>query len=179
MKPIHGFWLIVITWLFQIASRILLIAAQGRVPPELNTIFGLYPIVNVALGVVALFIAYSRQMQTRYRIVLVLVGLSMLLAAGLGSVNLASPQWAGWEKPLLALGTIIESVWIFGAVMLGLAETTDTVKRFLILCLPVLRVLLIFGDLTPTNLELLAVFIVALAMLFGSYRLFVHDGLRV
>jgi hypothetical protein len=179
MKPIYGFWLIIITWLFQFASRILLITTQGRVPPELNTIFSLYPIVNVALGVTALFIAYAGHMQTRYRIVLVLVGLSMLLAARLASLNLASTQWAGWEKPLLALGTIIESVWIFGAVMLGLAETTDIVKRFLILCLPVLRLILIFGDLTPTNLELLAVFTVALAMLFGSYRLFAHDSLRV
>ena len=176
MKPIHGFWLIVITWLFQFASRILLFAAQGRVSPELNTIFGLYPIVNMVLGVVALFIAYAGQMQTRYRIILVLVGLSMLLAAGLASVNLASPQWAGWEKPVLALGAVIESVWIFGAVVLGLAETTDTVKRFLILCLPVLHVIFIF--LTPPSWESLAVFVVALVMLLGSYRFFAHDGLK-
>jgi hypothetical protein len=180
MKPIHGFWLIVITWIFQFTSRILLIMTQGRIPPELNMIFSLYPIVNLALGVTALFIAYSGHMQIRYRIVLVLIGLAMLLAAALGSLNVASAQWAGWEKPLVALGTIIESVWIFGAVTLGLAETTDIAKRFLILCLPVLRVILIFGDLqTPTNLGLLVVFIVALAALFGSYRLFAHAGLRV
>jgi hypothetical protein len=179
MKPIYGFWLIVINWTFGLLSRILFVITEGRAA-WLGLFFYLSPVVNLALGLIALFIAYSAKMQTKYRIALVLVGLAMLIAGAMGLLSPIPYWWVQWpdlERTTLALGMILETTLIFGAVVLGLAGTTDLVKRFLILSVPTLRIIEILSDFQASpNVGLLVLFVVTLALLFGSYRLFTFAG---
>lgn len=182
MKPIYGFWLIVILWTFELGSRIVFIITQGRAA-WLNVFFYLEPMVKLALGLAVLFVAYAGQMRVRHRIVLVLTGAAMLLAAAIGLFTSLTlywwVQWPSLEQALIPVGVIIETMVILGAVVSGLTGTTDIVKRLLILCLAILRVIFMFGDLqAPRNAELLALFLVALAVFFGSYRLFTYAGSR-
>lgn len=177
MKPMHGFWLIVSLWTFGILSRFALIITQGRAA-WLGAFFYLDPIVYVSLGLAALYIAYSGQMAGRYRVVLALTGLAMLFAGAIGMfAGLTVYWWVQWpslELIVNGLGIVIEAVQVFAAIVLGLAGTNSLVKRFLVLCVPSLWVILSFAYATDVRLHV--VLIVAVVAFLGSYRALTFAG---
>lgn len=167
----HGYWLIVALWTFGILSRIVLIITKGRAV-WLGAFSYLDPIVYLGLGLVALYIPYSGQMAGRYRIVLALTGLAMLFSGAIGLFTSLALywwlQWPGLELIVSGLGIIIEAAQVFAAIVLGLAGTNSLVKRFLVLCVPALWVILSFAY--APNVRLHVLLIVAVVAFLGSYR---------
>lgn len=170
MKPMHGYWLIVALWTFGILSRIALIITQGRAA-WLGAFFYLDPIVYTGLGLAALCIAYSGQMAGRYRIVLALTGLAIVFAGAIGAfTGLTLYWWVQWPSLALivnGLGIVIEAMQVFAAIVLGLAGTDSLLKRFLVLFVPGLWLVLCFAYAPDVRLHVLL--IVAVFAFLGSY----------